>query len=38
LVTLINGRVLVRVWRELNLPHGVRLAWEARYPELRPAA
>lgn len=31
----INGRMLPRVWAELNLPHGVRQAWEARHPQLR---
>lgn len=31
----INGSVLVRVWSELNLPRGVRRAWEARFPQLR---
>ncbi|HEX8628297.1 MAG TPA: hypothetical protein VF755_09010 [Catenuloplanes sp.] len=34
----INGGVLVQVWGELNLPRGVRQAWEARYPQLRRAA
>lgn len=34
----INGRVLVRVWDRLNLPRPVRQAWEARYPQLQPAA
>jgi hypothetical protein len=34
----INGRMLVQIWPELNLPRGVRLAWEARYPQLRTAA
>ena len=34
----INGRILVRVWPELNLPRGVRQAWEGRYPQLRTAA
>jgi hypothetical protein len=34
----INHRVLVRIWPELNLPRGVRQAWEARYPQLRAAA
>jgi hypothetical protein len=34
----ISGPVLVQVWRELNLPRGVRQAWEARYPQLRAAA
>ncbi|GAA1530575.1 hypothetical protein GCM10009827_055270 [Dactylosporangium maewongense] len=31
----VNGRRLVRVWPELNLPRGVRLAWEARHQPLR---
>lgn len=31
----VNGRRLVKVWPELNLPRGVRLAWEARHPQLR---
>jgi hypothetical protein len=34
----INGRVLVRVWRRLNLPRPVRQAWEARHAQLRAAA
>jgi hypothetical protein len=34
----INGRVLVRVWRKLNLPRPVRQAWEARHAQLRTAA
>ncbi len=34
----LNAAVLVRVWRSLNLPRGVRQAWEARHPGLRPAA
>jgi hypothetical protein len=34
----INGRVLVRVWRQLNLPRPVRQAWEARHGQLRAAA
>jgi len=34
----LNARVLVRIWRELNLPRGVRRAWEDRYAQLRPAA
>lgn len=34
----INARVLGRVWPSLNLPRGVRQAWEARHPSLRPAA
>lgn len=31
----INAKILMRVWPELNLPRGVRQAWEARYPQLR---
>jgi hypothetical protein len=34
----LNGPVLVRLWPDLNLPHAVRLAWEARHPRLRRAA
>lgn len=34
----LNAAVLVRVWRSLNLPRGVRQAWEARHPGLRLAA
>lgn len=34
---LINGRVLRRVWRLLNLPTGVRQAWEHRHHCLRTA-
>ncbi len=34
---LINGRTLRRVWRLLNLPRGVRQAWESRHPGLRTA-
>ena len=34
---LINGRTLRRVWRRLNLPKGVRLAWESRHRGLRTA-
>jgi hypothetical protein len=33
----INGRMLARVWAELNLPHGVRRAWEVRHAALRKA-
>ncbi|GAA2645161.1 hypothetical protein GCM10010399_93800 [Dactylosporangium fulvum] len=33
----LNGRMLVRVWPDLNLPHAVRRAWEARHPRLRAA-
>ncbi|MFD1326146.1 hypothetical protein [Micromonospora sonneratiae] len=35
---LINGAVLRRVWPDLNLPHGVRRAWESRHPILRQVA
>jgi hypothetical protein len=31
----LNARVLVRIWRELNLPRGVRRAWEDRYAQPR---
>jgi hypothetical protein len=31
----INGGTLVRLWPDLNLPRGVRLAWEDRHPVLR---
>lgn len=34
---LIDGRTLRRVWRRLNLPRGVRLAWESRHRDLRTA-
>jgi hypothetical protein len=36
----LHGPTLLRVWPELNLPRGVRAAWEARHPALRlvPAA
>ncbi|MGB2572574.1 hypothetical protein ACPFP2_29640 [Micromonospora citrea] len=34
---LINGRTLRRVWRRLNLPRGVRQAWESRHRGLRTA-
>jgi hypothetical protein len=34
----LNGPVLVRIWTDLNLPRGVRRAWEARHPQLRRAA
>jgi hypothetical protein len=33
--TFIDGATLLRVWSELNLPRGVRAAWEARHPWLR---
>ncbi|MGC5051765.1 hypothetical protein ACLQ2S_09985 [Micromonospora sp. DT48] len=34
---LVNGRTLRRVWKRLNLPRGVRLAWESRHQSLRSA-
>ncbi|MFK3979849.1 hypothetical protein ACI2K4_05640 [Micromonospora sp. NPDC050397] len=34
----LNGTLLRRLWPELNLPHGVRRAWEARHRSLRRAA
>jgi hypothetical protein len=34
----LKAAVLVRVWRSLNLPPGVRQAWEAHHPGLRLAA
>ena len=34
---LVNGRMLLRVWRLLNLPRGVRTAWESRHRGLRSA-
>ncbi|BCL17826.1 hypothetical protein [Micromonospora sagamiensis] len=34
---LIDGRTLRRVWRRLNLPRGVRQAWESRHRCLRTA-
>ncbi|MFG2012126.1 MULTISPECIES: hypothetical protein [unclassified Micromonospora] len=34
---LINGRTLRRVWRLLNLPRGVRQAWESHHRGLRTA-
>ncbi|PZF91016.1 hypothetical protein [Micromonospora endophytica] len=34
---LLNGRTLRQVWRLLNLPRGVRLAWETRHRGLRAA-
>ncbi|GAA0365396.1 MULTISPECIES: hypothetical protein [Micromonospora] len=34
---LVNGRTLPRVWRLLNLPRGVRTAWESRHRGLRSA-
>ncbi|MEV6350531.1 hypothetical protein [Actinoplanes sp. NPDC051851] len=34
----LDGATLIRVWDELNLPRGVRAAWEARHPRLRTTA
>ncbi|SCF19113.1 hypothetical protein [Micromonospora mirobrigensis] len=34
---LVNGRLLGRVWPMLNLPRGVRQAWEREHPALRAA-
>jgi len=31
----IDGPTLVRLWPDLNLPRGVRLAWEDHHPVLR---
>lgn len=36
--THLHGATLIRIWPELNLPRGVRAAWEARHPALRRAA
>jgi hypothetical protein len=35
--THLDGRTLVRLWPQLNLPRAVRAAWEARHPRLRSA-
>jgi hypothetical protein len=32
--TYLHGPTLVRVWPQLNLPRGVRAAWEARHRAL----
>jgi hypothetical protein len=32
--TYLHGPTLIRVWPELNLPRGVRAAWEARHRAL----
>lgn len=32
--TYLHGPTLVRVWKQLNLPRGVRAAWEARHRRL----
>ena len=34
----VNGGILRRVWPALNLPHGVRAAWENQHPSLTWAA
>ncbi|BAL89423.1 hypothetical protein AMIS_42030 [Actinoplanes missouriensis 431] len=34
----IDGPTLIRVWPDLNLPRGVRAAWEARHRPLREAS
>jgi hypothetical protein len=31
----VNSRLLHQVWSALNLPRGVRAAWERRHPSLR---
>ncbi|MDT5029884.1 MAG: hypothetical protein QOC94_55 [Actinoplanes sp.] len=36
--TYLHGPTLARLWPELNLPRGVRAAWESRHPQLRHAA
>ena len=33
----LHGPTLIRVWPLLNLPRGVRAAWETRHPRLRHA-
>ena len=38
LVEVLNGDLLKAQWPQLFLPHGVRAAWEARFPELATAA
>jgi hypothetical protein len=34
LTTWLDAALLRRLWPELYLPHGVRRAWELRFPEL----
>jgi hypothetical protein len=34
----LHGPTLLRLWPDLNLPRGVRAAWETRHPALRLAA
>ncbi|HET6211815.1 MAG TPA: hypothetical protein VFE14_02970 [Micromonosporaceae bacterium] len=36
--TWLDGPTLIRMWRKLYLPKGVRLAWEERHSDLRAAA
>ena len=40
LMAYLNGDVLVGIWPEIRmrLPEGVRLAWEAKHPQLRVGA
>jgi hypothetical protein len=40
LMAYLNGDVLVSIWPEIRmrLPEGVRLAWEAKHPQLRVGA
>jgi hypothetical protein len=33
----LDGPTLIRLWRTLYLPRGVRRDWEAKHPELREA-
>lgn len=32
----VDGETLIHLWPDLNLPRGVRRAWEDRHPVLRP--
>jgi len=36
--TWLDGPTLVRLWNDLFVPRGVRLAWEERHPSLRARA
>lgn len=38
LAAYLDGATLVRLWPDLFLPKGVRLAWEEQHPALRAAA
>ncbi|WP_018588760.1 hypothetical protein [Salinispora arenicola] len=38
LQSFLHDRILMDAWPTLNLPRGVRQAWEARHPQLRQAA